>query len=161
MLYLITSMIGLLLGGFLAYVSPEEMEKGEKYFRIICYLVILGLITSSFFYSFNLLLLIIGVILGIIFYNEYFYFGIFSVSTLISGVGSLLTTILIFIYGLPAGSLLYYKKRYLGFLSNILLFFIPFALYFLQFNLTSFAAGGLIGVLVRKMYDRSLTKHKA
>lgn len=159
MLEFIISILGLFVGGFLAFVSPEEMEKGEKYFRIICYLLILILIIFSF-YSFNVWLFILGLILGLIFYNEYFYLGIYSVSSLISG-STILSSSLIFVYGLASGSMLYFRKRYLGFLSNVLLFLIPFLLYFLHFNLISLASGGLIGVLLRKVYDWPLRKKKA
>jgi hypothetical protein len=161
MLEFIVSIIGLFVGGFLAYVSPEEMKTGEKYFRVICYAIVIGLIILGCF-SFNWWLFVIGLILGVIFYNEYFYFGIFSVSSLITG-NSILTSSLIFVYGLASGSMLYFHKRYLAFVSNLLLFLLPFLLYFLHFNLIALATGGLVGVMIRKIYDWPLTKkqHKA
>ena len=156
MLYFIISLIGLFIGGLLSYISPKEMKDGEKYFKLICFATIITLIIVGFVYSFNIWLFIIGLILGIFFYNEYLYFGIFSVSMLISGRNPILVSSLIFIYGLPSGSLLYHKKRYLCFLSNTLLFFISFLLYFTSIDFTSLAVGGLAGIIIRRLKKGNL-----
>lgn len=104
--YLVVS-TGLAWGVILSKISPEEMDKGKAYFRLIKFAVaiiisVLGAVSAEFI----LILLGLGLI-AVIYYDikiiDYLILGI----VLAAGQDFLLFASLAFIYGLAAGSYLY------------------------------------------------------
>lgn len=141
MLYII-SFLGQFIGWFLAWRTEEELKSGRKYFILLSNLLLVSLIIFSIYYSFNIYLLILGLIIGFFINKEYLFFGILAFRN------DFLLNSFIFIYGLSYGSLNYKKI----FLLNIFLFFIPFLLLFLDMNFYSLGAGGLIGILIKRIF---------
>jgi len=68
------------------------------------------------------------------------------------------TTSLIFLYGLPSGTLNYHKDR-LEFAYNSLVFILSLALFTLFTNFLSLAAGALITLLVFTLYKDYVKPH--
>ena len=143
MFYLI-SFLGQFIGWFIANRTEEELKDGRKYFLVLTNLLIASLIIFSIYYSFNIYLLIIGLIIGFFINKEYLFFSVLAMRN------DVLLNSLIFIYGLPYGSLNYKSIKIL--FMNIPLFFIPFLLLFLNINFYSLGAGGLLGILVKRIY---------
>ena len=143
MFYLI-SFLGQFIGWFIANRTEEELKDGRKYFLVLTNLLIASLIIFSIYYSFNIYLLIIGLIIGFFINREYLFFSVLAMRN------DVLLNSLIFIYGLPYGSLNYKSIKIL--FMNIPLFFIPFLLLFLNINFYSLGAGGLLGILVKRIY---------
>ena len=143
MLYFV-SFLGQFIGWFIANRTEEELKDGRRYFLILTTSLLALLISFSIYYSFNVYLLIIGLIIGYLINKEYLFFGILSMKN------DILLNSLIFVYGLPYGSLNYKSIRIL--LTNILLFFIPFLLLFFNINFYNLGAGGLLGILVKRIY---------
>ena len=143
MFYLI-SFLGQFIGWFIANRTEEELKDGNKYFLVLTNLLIVSLILFSIYYSFNIYLLIIGLIIGFFINREYLFFSVLAMRN------DVLLNSLIFIYGLPYGSLNYKSIKIL--FMNIPLFFIPFLLLFLNINFYSLGAGGLLGILVKRIY---------
>ena len=110
---------GVFCGIFLAFISPEELRPGKKYFvfvRTLLFVSLVAVLVFSF-YTFNLLVVFlcllslldiflnkISEILRFGFLGFFFYFG--------SQLDSLFLVVcsLIFLYGLPAGSLIAHKE---------------------------------------------------
>lgn len=147
MLYLIVSFLGCIIGYFIAKFTKEELKKGEIYFKILELVVLLSLVVVFLFNSFNVLFLILGLVLGFLLRFEYFYFGLGLVS-----VVDFLGSALVFLYGLPYGSLTFYhkKKKYLFF--SFILFLVGLLNYFFNYNLASLSAGGLISLFIIKLW---------
>ena len=143
MLYFV-SFLGQFIGWFIANRTEEELKDGRRYFLILTTSLLALLISFSIYYSFNVYLLIVGFIIGYLINKEYLFFGILSMKN------DILLNSLIFVYGLPYGSLNYKSIRIL--LTNILLFFIPFLLLFFNINFYNLGAGGLLGILVKRIY---------
>ena len=143
MLYFV-SFLGQFIGWFIANRTEEELKDGRRYFLILTTSLLALLISFSIYYSFNVYLLIIGLIIGYLINKEYLFFGILSMKN------DILLNSLIFVYGLPYGSLNYKSIRIL--LTNILLFFIPFLLLFFNINFYNLGAGGLLGIMVKRIY---------
>src|SRR3989338_2674120 len=101
MLYIIISLLGCLFGFILARYTKEELRKGVFYFRLL------------------------EILIGLILRFEYLYFGFVLVFPFSNDVLFLLSA-LIFIYGLPYGSLIYYNKKIKYLIWSVILFFIPF-----------------------------------
>jgi len=141
MVFYIISLLGQYIGYILASKTKEELKEGEKYFKLTFSILLLIIGIYSLIISFNIILLIIGLILGFLIRKEYLYFGLISNAIFIAS--------LIFIFGLPYGTLKYKKLKELNF--NIILFIFSFAIgYF--FNLYSLAGGALLGILVKNLF---------
>ncbi|MBI2134728.1 hypothetical protein HYU09_01950 [Candidatus Woesearchaeota archaeon] len=144
----IISYIGLLAGIMLIKMAPEEQKPGRKYFilikKIIFFLMIAFLL---FYYRINVILalsalLFIGIIIaaGKLRLEKsalvYFLLGIiFFLSSKITDLFAIEST-LIFLYGIPAASLLFdYKKRnYVEIFVRNLWFFVPALSLYLLIN---------------------------
>lgn len=146
---------GLFFGMLLAQIAPDEVKPGKKYFSILQYalstaiaiVLLYNVINSQEQYLAIVASFAVGIILAVLFKIKYLYLGIglFS-SALTKDVFALLAS-LIFIYGLPAGTLLARKKIKL-ISTSMLAFAIPsMALFMPLFNnyLAAFAAGALLG----------------
>lgn len=120
LIYLLVSLVvflGVYVGAILAFMVPEEVKPGKKYFRILASALIV-IIPVVIFYSYGvdvLLLALLGIFTGICVYfatniillNQLTYFSMgvalfFSTKTLDLFA---LTAVLIFIYGIPIGTL--------------------------------------------------------
>ena len=119
MIYLI-SFIGQFIGYLIAKLAKEEIKPGKIYFNLLKNILLLIIIGFSIYYQFNIFYLISGLILGLIIKKEYFYFGIIA--------NNLLFSSLIFIYGLPYGTLNNNLKKII---YNIPLFLITLIINFI------------------------------
>ncbi len=147
MIYLFVAFLGCLIGYLIARFSKEELKKGEIYFKILELVVLLSLVVVFLFNSFNLLFLIFGLVIGVVLRYEYFYFGLGLVP-----VADFLSSALVFVYGLPHGSLAFYHKKKKHLFFSLILFLAGLLSYFFSYNLTSFSAGGLISMFVIKLW---------
>lgn len=133
--------LGILVGIILSHLCKEELESGNKYFKLwmiltLIILLIYILLTNQINYQ-----LIIGLILGLFIVKEYLYFSLLF-------PGNFYTIFLIFIYGIPYGITLEAKKTIF---YDIILFIIPIViLWYANYNLTMFGIGGLISILTKK-----------
>ena len=108
MLFGLIALIGLFFGIFLAYFIKEEIEDGRVYFLSLEIITLIVLIFFSFKLSISLF---IGIIFGFIIRKEYFYFSIGIVSSVFNKDLNFIYSILVFVYGMPYGSLLVYKEK--------------------------------------------------
>lgn len=146
---IIIAFIGIIIGLLLARFTKEELKQGKKYFiwfkKIILAILILTLIhiiLTKLFFSRDILFALIGLITGLaagyFFKKEYFYFGLALYLFLYSPF-FLFVVILIFLFGLPYGTLLFTKKNKYKILlyESIIFVFPPLILYFFS-SITNF-----------------------
>ena len=118
----IIAFLGFPLGLFLSFVSPEEMKPGKKYFELIQNLLLVFIL--FFVFDYYTLPLIISIILTVTVFLGVFYWQnkhksiiiylILAVLLYLSSKDTslfALETSLIFMYGIPAGSLLKSRKK--------------------------------------------------
>ena len=156
-LLIIISFIGLFFGVFLAINSPEEMKPGRKYFYFleeILLLIIIGLVASTIKFSLvSGLILLGGIVLGSLLKKEYLYFGLIIFSLFASSLWIYLIA-LIFLYGLPYGTLIkiHYKHYAWLLIENVAFFFLPAIILIspLQEIFTLIGLGGLVGIFIMK-----------
>ncbi|MBU0930354.1 MAG: hypothetical protein KJ623_04770 [Nanoarchaeota archaeon] len=137
-MFILLSFIGILAGILIARYTKEELKEGKKYFIIlerICLILISLILISNYKISWVVLLgLIAGYFLNII----YLVFGLTLVLT-----NNMMLSIIVFIYGMPYGSML--KEKTKKVLKDLVLFLLPALLLINNFNLTneliSFAVG--------------------
>lgn len=143
------SFLGLLAGVVISFFTKEELRPGKKYFIGLERLVLLsiGLVIISYVREF-LLFFIFGIVAGFVFRRVYFYFGI--ALALASGQLLLLLSSLVFVFGLPRGSLLACRLKKKGIINDVIFsavfFFIAVLLsYFFSYKfLLMFVSGALI-----------------
>ena len=140
----IVSYLGLLVGIILVRVAPEEQKPGKKYFilikKIIFFLIVAFLLVYykiNFIFSL-LALLIIGIIIigKKLEKSEFAYFLLGIVFFISSKMADLfiIESVLVFLYGITAASLLLNlkKKNYVELFIKNLWFFTPIiSLYFI------------------------------
>ena len=137
----IIAYLGLLVGIILIKLAPEEQKSGKKYFILIKKIIfLLVLVFYLFFYRFNPTLSVIFLaITFILMINKklklektsltYFFFGIvFYASSKLPDL-FVMESVLIFLYGIPAASLILKKKNYKEIFVKNLWFFAPILLY--------------------------------
>ncbi len=155
----IIAFAGIFVGALLKYIAREEVKFGKygpKYFvwmkRIILFLLILIILNFYDYYIFLIIGILIGLILGI-FLTEYLFLNLVMILGFKSSKNILLVlSTLVFLYGLPYGSILR-RIKLEQIVPVVLLFFIPFLLLFFNFNLSliiGIASGGLFQYLIRK-----------
>lgn len=133
MIYLIPiiSFLGLILGNLFYYNTKEEIWYSKFYFmvlQLVCLLSIIGVLVYNF--EFNWLLLV-GFLVGLVLAEVVSLWFFLGLSLLIGYFVSNLFLIssLIFVYGLPTGTLM--RRVVLEkFLELFLVFIIPLFLYF-------------------------------
>ncbi|MBT4174506.1 hypothetical protein HOC80_02950 [archaeon] len=140
----IVAFLGLAAGILLKKTCKEEIKPGKPYFKILEKIILAIIIISIFHFNYTndiyfYLLIIAGLGLGWLLSYNYLYFGI-ALTTL-----NPLTAVLIFIYGLPRGTLKPELKK------NIVLFALPFLLLLINYNFTSVAIGALTSILIKKI----------
>lgn len=137
------SFLGSVTGYFMGKFTEEELKPGKLYFMLLETAVLAALIVFLSMKNFNLILFVVGVIFGFILRFEYFYFGIILAQNI-----NFLNAGLIFLYGLPYGTLVFYKKNFKILFYSTVFFAIGSLAVFLDYNLASFAAGGIASILV-------------
>ena len=118
----IIAFLGFPFGLFLSFVSPEEMKPGKKYFKLFQNLLLIFIL--FFVFDYYTIPLIISIILTVTAFLVVFYWQnkhkslilylILAVLLYLSSNNPSLFALessLIFMYGLPAGSLLQSKKK--------------------------------------------------
>jgi len=153
---------GLLFGILLGYINPEELKPGKKYFKIFCLLVLFSILLVLFFsYKFSIIGLALGVAIGFFLKKEYFYLGLSVVASYTLGLNLLLSS-LVFVYGLPYGSLLILKSKKIWkeIMFDLILFLIPFLLLInnIVSNYINIFVGFLIGALVMVLTENVVCK---
>lgn len=148
--YLLASIIsyfGLLAGVILIKMAPEEQKPGKKYFILIKKIIFLLLIAFLLvYYNINLifslsLLLALLILMAIkkieLEKSEFAYLSLGIMFFLSSKMTDLfiIESMLVFLYGIPAASLIFKikKKNYKDIFIKNALFFIPILLLFLLF----------------------------
>lgn len=144
----IVSFLGLIIGMIIAKFTKEELKQGKKYFILIkkTILLIIAIILLNYSYG-NYIWIIPGLVIGYFLKEIYFYLGLaLSLSFIINQ--DLFTSTLIFLFGLPEGTLIYYKNKPLikKTLLNLILFLIPFIVLLTNLGetLLPFVAGALL-----------------
>ena len=151
---IILSFLGLIVGIILANYTKEELKTGKKYFIILYKFILFITIIYSLFLS-ELNYYLFGAILGIISFiflrNIYLYLGLLIFSTL-----NLYMFYLVFLFGLPYGSLIYSKKNLRNIVLNSFIWFVAAALILLvdinQTFLLSFSAGALFMAFLKRIH---------
>jgi hypothetical protein len=148
----IVSFFGFFIGMVIAHFSKEELVKGKKYFKYFRKIILAAIGVAITYYAWGSpFYFITGMICGYFLRGYYFYIGMALALT--SGKEPfLLLASLIFIFGLPHGTLIFKKffndkKRfYKIILFNIILFIIPFLIFseIKNYSLLMFAAGALV-----------------
>jgi|TARA_B100001964_G_C14209422_1_gene589760 hypothetical protein len=141
----IIAYLGLIVGIILIKLAPEEQKPGKKYFILIKKIIFLLVMAFYlFFYRFNPTLSVIFLaITFVLMMNKklklektgltYFLFGIvFYASSKIPDL-FVMESVLIFLYGIPAASLILKKKNYYGIFLKNFWFFIPVILLYFAF----------------------------
>ncbi len=144
------AVLGLFFGILISFYTKEELKDGEKYFKILEFIILIALFFLTFKYNTSLLFLVIGALLGITIRNIYFFFGILLGS---SFVVSFIDIILVFVFGLANGSRIYYSNNKKLLYVSCGLFFIHFLLYFFNVTLLPILNGGIIGFVLYRTYE--------
>ena len=120
-LVLLISYARILIGSLLIFFAPEEQKPGRIYFKIT-QAIIFVLVLFFTLLSFRLHMILIGAVVlfvGLLLYlkkmsNSYIEYGLFAFIFYLSAKNVslfLISSSLIFVYGLPTGSLLAKNKR--------------------------------------------------
>jgi hypothetical protein len=148
-LVLILSFLGLLGGVIVSYFTKEELKLGERYFLLLEKVLLLSISFTIIYYVGEFFLfLALGVLAGFIFRKAYFYFGL--ALPLASETFLLLLSSLVFVFGLPHGTLLASKskikvvKKELIISANLFLAAILITLFLDYSPLLMFVSGALI-----------------
>jgi hypothetical protein len=156
MYYWLIAFLGLIFGIFLGKYTKEELKEGKKYFilleKAILFVLILFLLYGVSFSFLVVIFSLLGVLLARKLDKVYFYLGLTFVL-----VSDLSVSALIFIFGLPYGSLLYHSKKIKEWNWDLLYFAIPLVLLlvndFVSLNIEyflAFTSGALFYRMIRK-----------
>ena len=120
LLALAASFSGIFVGMFLGYITKEELKPGKQYFLWMQNIVlILSVIFVLYSFHFNVVLFVITglvITLGIINFNPNGIMGyVFLAILIFLSIGNtnlfILTSSMVFLYGLPTGSLFLIRKK--------------------------------------------------
>ncbi|MFH1638560.1 MAG: hypothetical protein ABIB71_09100 [Candidatus Woesearchaeota archaeon] len=156
----IVSVIGLAAGAILARISPEELNPGDLYFCFFRKIVLTAILVTLALNSGGMWqFMLIGLIMGFFVRINYLYFGLALALCSESIVFPLST--LIFIYGIPTGTLLVHRNLFRPSIIFIALiaFFLPLPLNLLQLNapmVMSLCFGALIHTTYSKFMEGRL-----
>lgn len=151
LLIIIIAFLGLIIGSWLAFLTPEEFNSGKKYFillkKVILFILVIIFLLPTFNLLYTIIFFIVGVLTAKFFRKIYFYLGLaLALSFFISIEFSLLTASLIFIHGLSHGTLQAnkylkdWKKIIKPLVFQLILFLIPTLTLFFNFYVTDIAA---------------------
>lgn len=149
----ILAFAGILLGVLLAYLARDELKSGKKYF-VLFYKALLFILIIYLLYLSEVNWWLFGIVLGflfsLIFSELYFFLGLAVFSSL-----NVYIAFIVFLIGLPYGTLLYTKKKIKYYLTySLILFFVPALILLASLPLTfvySFIGGGLFSLFLRKI----------
>ena len=144
----IISYLGLSIGLILAIIAKEELKAGKKYFILLQKAILLLIfIFLIYFLKFNLINLIIVLLFIFIYLIKYYWnkrinesFYIYLILSIIFYISSkslnlfIIESSLIFLYGLPTGTLLTTKNKkesIINILKNMLFIILAIILFFL------------------------------
>ena len=147
---------GIVAGVIIGRHTYEELKSGEKYFILFKSLVLI-LLSVIFLLSIKrlslqvLILFLLGFLIAHFLKYTYLFMGISAVVSIMTG-NQLAFLPLIYLYGLPFGTIRYYHirnhlKLFKILLVNFILFMLPLFLLFFDFDiymLMAFSAGALI-----------------
>lgn len=146
------SFSGLLFGILLYKKTRNEVEPGYKYLRslmIIIYAIIMAVFINNFSYGYiDLFFVFLGVLIAIIIRLDYLTLGLANVISYYLGTGYFyLISALIFLAGLPYGSLKSIKIKRINNLVmiNLLFFMIPLALILIKIDILNAVIAFCIG----------------
>lgn len=154
----ILAFLGIGAGFIVAQQSWDELKDGTKYFTIIKGIILLCLIiVTGLTQTINITLILLfalGIILGVLIKQTYLFLGIISITSILS-TSPLLPLSLIFLYGIPEGTLWYYhhKQEKLKKITLISLALFFASLIILFFPSASIISGIALGALSTKIYD--------
>ena len=148
-LIVIVGFLGLVAGYILKEFVKEEVKEGKKWF-VLSYQFILGIFILFLFYlGFKNYLFYIGILFGLILSTFIPIYSLLGLSLVANFNGYLfLNSSLIFILGIFYGIL----KKNLRILFNLILFLVPFLLFFIRIDLYYLILGSIVGGLLKK-YD--------
>ena len=160
--YIIIALIGLIIGLILARFTKEELKSGKNYFIWFKKIILIVLIATLIYlalpnYLWIIISFIVGILLAYFFKKEYFYL-VLALFLSLYNPAFLFIVILIFLFGLPYGTLMFTKKyKYKAILFDLILFAIPFLLFFIKDFVSSynhiflaFAGGALFTLIFKK-----------
>ena len=75
MIYFI-SFLGVFIGFLIGKFTKEELKSGRIYFNLLEVVILIILSVILLYNDFNLILLLLGLIFGLLLKFEYFYFGV-------------------------------------------------------------------------------------
>ena len=129
--------------------QKEEIKNGEKWF-VLSFQILLSLfVLFLFYFGFKIYLFYIGILIGLVLSRFVLLYFLFGLSLIINFNEYLfLNSSFIFVLGIFYGAL----KKNLRILFSLILFLVPFLLFFLRINLYYLILGFVAGALLRK-YD--------
>ena len=148
-LIVVISFLGLVIGYILKDFVKEEIKNGEKWF-VLSFPILLSLfVLFLFYFGFKIYLFYIGILIGLVLSRFVLLYFLFGLSLIINFNEYLfLNSSFIFVLGIFYGAL----KKNLRILFSLILFLVPFLLFFLRINLYYLILGFVAGALLRK-YD--------
>lgn len=131
--YWLIAFLGLVAGFILGKYTKEELKDGKKYFILLERLILFILIVFMLYRVDFSLLVVFCFFVGMLFFykldKSYFYLGMLMVLSLFLSKDFLMNvTFLIFVFGLPYGSIFYQKKKIKEITWNLIYFAIPLIL---------------------------------
>ena len=150
MLSEIIAITGIFFGLIIAYYTKEELEYGKKYFILIQFAVLITLFFISL--NYNTFYFIIGAVIGILIRNPFIYFGILALNS----VNQVISSIIIFIYCLADGSIIFMKRNFKIIIMDLFLFILPFILIIFKIDLLPILSGGIFGIILYNIYIKFL-----
>ncbi len=142
---------GHIFGYFLGKLTLEELQPGRILLHILQTISILTLSITLLFAGFHPLFFLLGITAGFFFTQPAFYFGLANASVLSLPI-TLATTILTFLYGLPAGSFLAQPDNRKELLRTAFFYFLSLPLLFFPITtFISFPAGALLSISIKHL----------
>lgn len=135
------SFLGLIIGKIISNYTKDELKQGERYFILLSKAIILILILFeiSLIYD-HYYFILFGFILGYFFKREYFYLGLSLIASIKANIQFIVST-LIFLFGLPLGTLYRKKLTIQKFIIIFIIFSLPIlAVKLIQYNPKIFLA---------------------
>ena len=143
----LAALSGQIAGVWLGKNAAEEIPAGRKYFFWLKQLLLCSLIIFLVLREFNLFLFLAGMIGGIFLRREYAYFGM-----ILAGNITLLSAGLIFVYGIPLGTLVFAQRKFIDLGKNALVFFLGLLTVKIAIDWVTFACGGFLTFLVLETF---------
>lgn len=137
-------------GKILARIAPEELAAGKKYFLGLRKILLFFLALTLLFPLLRgnpmwIVPFLLGMAVGFFLQSSYLFLGCALITSwLVSQDLFFMSAVLIFLYGLPYGSMEKSWMKTLFFFPPLLLFLLPSGTLFYQTTLLAFVAGALL-----------------